>query len=143
MRSLLTAAGIPRLAAQLWPPVFEVLADYAATHEFNLSESTRWARDELTERGHEVGRTALNFTVRAVSLGGKPLHTSPPPKPAELAHAFVQSVLNGGLAAQLAFTDDELDEIHAWFGATRDGDRASVDSVADDASTRPVPAAER
>src|SRR3954469_1467737 len=35
-------ADLPRLGRTVWPQVFDVLATYAATQPFNLTEATKW-----------------------------------------------------------------------------------------------------
>lgn len=51
IRLLATVADLPRLSPQAWAQVFESLHDYAAEHEFNLTESTRWTRDDVASHG--------------------------------------------------------------------------------------------
>lgn len=119
IQRLCKVSNVPRLSPTMWRTMFAVMAEYAATHEFNLSESTKWIRDELDHQGLEVGRGAVAYAVRGVALGGAPLHRDPRPDADELAGAFTRNVLTGGLSSRLTFTDAEISEIFAWFAAHR------------------------
>ncbi|HWS35542.1 MAG TPA: NYN domain-containing protein [Actinoplanes sp.] len=109
--------GLPRLPREMWPPVYRALADYAASHHFNLTEATRWARDKLAEEGVDVSRSAIAFVTRGTAFGGAPLYRQPPPDADEIATAFADNVLNRADAAAIALTDDECAEVRSWLGA--------------------------
>lgn len=108
---------LPRLARSTWPHVYESLAEFARTHEFNLSEATKWSRDRLVERGFDVGRGATVFVARGTAFGGAPLHTQPAPTAEQIAVAFVSNVLKQAHAAQVGLTDDEASVVAGWLGA--------------------------
>ncbi|WP_328467523.1 NYN domain-containing protein [Actinoplanes sp. NBC_00393] len=109
--------SLPRLPQEMWPAVYQALADYAASHHFNLTEATRWARDRLAEQGVDVSRAAIAFVTRGTAFGGAPLYRQPPPDAAEIAVAFAANVLNRAEAASINLTDDEAAQVRSWLGA--------------------------
>ncbi|MFI1987822.1 NYN domain-containing protein [Actinoplanes sp. NPDC020271] len=109
--------SLPRLAKEMWPPIYQSLAEYAAAHHFNLTEATRWARDQLAAQGVDVSRSAIAFVTRGTAFGGAPLYRQPPPQAAEIASAFADNVLNRAEAAAIALSEDEIAEVRAWLGA--------------------------
>jgi hypothetical protein len=111
--------NLPRLPHESWSPVYEVLADYARSHHFSLTEATRWSRDRLVEKGLDVSRSAVGFVTRGASFGGCPLYCQPPPTAAEIGAAFVDNVLSRADAAAIALTADEAKAVRAWLGAPK------------------------
>ena len=109
--------SLPRLPREMWPQVYQALADYAAGHHFNLTEATRWARDALSAQGVDVSRASIAFVTRGTAFGGAPLYRQPAPSPDEIAVAFADNVLNRAEAAAIALTDEESAEVRAWLGA--------------------------
>ncbi|GIE85129.1 NYN domain-containing protein [Actinoplanes regularis] len=109
--------SLPRLSLEMWPPIYQALADYAAAHHFNLTEATRWARDQLAAQGVDVSRSAIAFVTRGTAFGGAPLYRQPPPNAVEIASAFADNVLNRAEAATIALSEDEIAEVRAWLGA--------------------------
>lgn len=111
--------NLPRIPQEWWPPVYQTLADYAGSHEFNLTQCTSWARDQLHDQGVPVSRGAVAFVVRGASYGGRPLHGQPPPDATEVGAAFVANVLNRADAAGIAFDAEETATVHDWLGVAR------------------------
>ncbi len=112
---------IPRLRRDHWPQIFAALARYAAEHEFNLTESTRWTRDALAESGVQVGRPAIGYVVRATQLGGVPLNAVPPPDAGAIGAAVCANLVE---RARLAGADlDGAGEalLAVWLGLPRAG----------------------
>ncbi len=107
---------IPRLPRATWPEVYRALADYAGSHDFNLTEATRWSRDTLSERGLNVSRSTLGFVTRGAAYGGSPLYRTPPPTADDVATAFVGNILDRAAAAEVALGEDEVATVKAWFG---------------------------
>ncbi|MEU4423389.1 NYN domain-containing protein [Actinoplanes sp. NPDC024001] len=110
--------SLPRLPREMWPPVYQALADYAASHHFNLTEATRWGRDRLAEQGVDVSRAAIAFVTRGTAFGGAPLYRQPPPAAAEIASAFADNVLSRAEAASIPLTEEETTQVRSWLGAT-------------------------
>jgi uncharacterized LabA/DUF88 family protein len=113
--------NLPRIPQEWWPPVYQTLADYASSHEFNLTQCTSWVRDQLHDQGVPVSRGAVAFVVRGASYGGRPLHGQPPPNGTEVCAAFVANVLNRADAAGIAFDAEETAVVHDWLGASGPG----------------------
>jgi len=109
--------SLPRLPREMWPSVYQSLADYASEHHFNLTEATRWARDRLAAQGVDVSRSAIAFVTRGTAFGGAPLYRQPPPNAVEIASAFADNVLSRAEAAAIALTDDEVAEVRSWLAA--------------------------
>ncbi|AEV82864.1 hypothetical protein ACWT_1845 [Actinoplanes sp. SE50] len=109
--------SLPRLTREMWPPIYQSLAEYAAAHHFNLTEATRWARDQLAAQGVDVSRSAIAFVTRGTAFGGAPLYRQPPPNATEIAAAFADNVLSRAEAAAIALSDEETAEVRSWLGA--------------------------
>ena len=109
--------SLPRLPQEMWPSVYQALAEYAGSHHFNLTEATRWARDRLAAQGVDVSRAAIAFVTRGTAFGGAPLYRQPPPDAAEIATAFAANVLSRAEAASIPLTDDESADVRSWLGA--------------------------
>lgn len=97
---LARVTDLPRLDRQTWQAVFNVLAEYAQTHTFNLTESSSFGRDRLRESGFSVGRQAVGFVVRGALFGGCPLNTVPPPDAQRIGEAFYRSQLQQARASR-------------------------------------------
>ena len=108
---------LPRLDRSAWHPIHEALAAHVAAHEFNLAETTRWARDRLVERGVEVGRGSVNVVARGAAYGGCPLYREPAPSAAEIGEAFVANVVDRARAAEVDLDEREVAVVREWFGA--------------------------
>jgi len=106
--------SLPRLPHESWSPVYRVLSDYGSSHQFNLTEATRWSRDRLVEQGVEISRKAVGFVTRGASFGGCPVWRKPPPTALEIGAAFVANVLSRAEAAAIALTPEETEVVRAW-----------------------------
>lgn len=106
--------SLPRLQHESWSPIYRVLSDYVNSHQFNLTEATRWSRDRLVEQGVDVSRNAVGFVTRGAAFGGCPLYRKPPPTAVEIGAAFVENVLSRAEAAAIALTAEETEVIRAW-----------------------------
>lgn len=107
---------LPRLPSHLWPPAFAMLARYAAEHDFNLTEATRWTRDELALAGTPVGRPALGYIVRGAEFGGATLARKPSPPAQDIASAFYRNLLARARAGSLAVTAEDERQLADWLG---------------------------
>jgi len=116
---LTEALNIPRLPQSSWSPLYDALADFAATQEFKLAEATRWGRDRLVEQEIDINRSAVGVVTRGVAFGGAPLHRKPPPSAREIGTAFVENLLDRATAAGITLTDDDVGVVRAWFGNGR------------------------
>ncbi len=108
--------NVPRLPAESWPRVYGILAEYASTHDFNLTEATRWSRDRLVERGVDANRGAVGFVTRGAAFGGCPVFRQPPPTADEIGNAFVRNVLDRADAASMALSPADRRVVAEWLG---------------------------
>jgi hypothetical protein len=106
----------PRLPQDAWPDVFAILARYAAEQEFNLTESTRWCRDELAAQGVPVSRAALSFVVRGVQFGGARLDSVNSPAAAEIAAALLANLIERARASGMEWIDEDSADLADWLG---------------------------
>ena len=111
-----TVTELPRLDRDSWRELFEVLEEYARTHDFDLTDSTMWSRDTLADRGYHVGRQAIGIVVRGTQFGGAPLNRTPAPDGGEIAIAFTRNVLRRAVQSGLDLNDDELETVCDWLG---------------------------
>lgn len=105
---------LPRISSDRWPVIFQSLEAYAALHEFQLAESTRWSRDHAAEQGIDIPRSAFNYVVRSCVIAGSPLNSDPPPTAERIGEALLTSVLDGASRAGLEVTDDERSSLRTW-----------------------------
>jgi hypothetical protein len=120
MARLSKQLGLPRLPQPIWPLIYRTLAEYAASHHFNLTEATRWSRDRLAGQGVDVSRNAIAFVTRGAAYGGQPLYRQPSPTAQAIATALVDNVFNRAEAAEIALTPDEAAVVQSWLGAPAD-----------------------
>lgn len=108
--------NVPRLPRPSWPKIYAVLAEFAATHEFNMTQATKWSRDRLSEEGTSVNRASIGFVMNGASYGGCPLYRQPPPAADEIGAAFVVNVLNRARSAQIDLSPADEEAVVAWLG---------------------------
>ena len=111
------ALKIPRLPSSAWSKIYEVLATFLVDHEFSLSGITKWAREELANRGMPVSRSSIGFVVRASAFGGMPLYATPPPGAASIGGAVVRNFVDRADAVEIQLNPDDVRSIEEWFGA--------------------------
>ena len=114
VRQVSAVTGLPRLSTADWEALYDVLATYAATQEWNLTESTKWTRDRLVDKGRPVGRAAIGFVVNALSRTDSPLSREPAPTTDEIAEALFLSIVERSAEAGLPLSDDEGAELAEW-----------------------------
>ena len=107
---------LPRLANIVWPRLFDMLARYAAENEFNLTESTRWVRDQLAAGDVPVARTAVSFVVHGSSHGGAPLNSQPPPDATAIGRAFATNLLRLAALRGIDIGESGRAEFLNWIG---------------------------
>lgn len=108
---------LPSLPTSSWRGIFDSLAEFVATYEFNLTEATRWSRDRLAEDGLRVNRQAVSIVASGATYGGCPLYRRPPPGAEEIAAAFVKNVLDRAAAADVDLTSEDAQTVRSWLGA--------------------------
>lgn len=108
---------VPALSPASWKRTYECLATFCSLNEFNLTEMTRWTRDQLRNEGLPTNRHAPALVVSGAAYGGCPLHGTPPPTEVAIARAFVRNLLDRAAAAQLELSTEDATEVHAWFAS--------------------------
>ena len=107
---------LPSLPTGSWRSIFDSLAAFVGAYEFDLTEATRWSRDQLTAKGIRVNRQAVGIVARGAVYGGCPLYRQPPPPAEDIATAFVGNVLDRAVAADVDLSTEEVQEVRSWFG---------------------------
>ena len=112
---IVRSLDVPRLSRVQWPKVFETIATYADSHQFNLTEASAWCRDSLSDDGLRISRVRIGFVIRGVQFGGLRLDAATSPTPDDVGRAFLASVI--ARAASLGILLDEEAEraIAEWF----------------------------
>lgn len=113
---LVEALDLPRLVEEDWPKLFQALADYAATHEFNLAEATRWTRDTLADRGVRVARNAISYVVHGVQIGGAWLDVPEKPDASAIAEAFHRSLMQRAADQGMVLDEGAQVTVRSWLG---------------------------
>jgi uncharacterized LabA/DUF88 family protein len=107
---------MPRLERETWPVLFDVLADYAATHRFNLTEASAWSRDELARREKPVGRQSVAFVIVGTMHGGVRLDEHTRPSATSIAEGFTRAMVERARVAGVELDDGERAEVAFWLG---------------------------
>ncbi|MBO1765931.1 NYN domain-containing protein [Allobranchiibius sp. GilTou38] len=110
------ALKLPSLPTESWRSISDSLAAFVHAYEFNLTEATRWSRDQLSAEGIWVSRQAVGIVARGAAYGGCPLYGQPRPSADAIAAAFAGNVLSRAAAADVDLSSDEIDEVQRWFG---------------------------
>lgn len=121
VRQVSAVTGLPRLSTADWKALYDVLASYAATQEWNLIESTKWTRDQLSDRGQPIGRAAIGFIVKALSRTDASLNRTPAPSARDIAKGLFSSMVARSAEMGLVLSASEAAELAEWMGA-EDGD---------------------
>ncbi|OMH25170.1 hypothetical protein BKD30_06370 [Tersicoccus phoenicis] len=106
--------NLPLIDSTSWPAVYASLAAYAARGDFNLTESSRWSRDDAADRGVSVGRGVFSYVVRACRSVGAPLDGKPAPTAQQIAAALLTNTLQKSTVAGFRPSDAETREIATW-----------------------------
>lgn len=107
-------ASLPRISRDMWPHVYRLLIDYAATQDFNLTEATRVPRDQALGEGLHLSRQVFTHVVRSCLLHGAPLHEAPVPTAGDVAKAQLSNTLTLADLAGLDYTDSDRAALEAW-----------------------------
>ena len=113
---LTTGLDLPRISQEDWPKVFEAISAYAGSHQFNLTEATRWCRDTLARDGTTIARVSIGYVVRGVQLGGLRLDASAAPTPAVVGAAFQASLLERAASLAIPVDEDAERTVADWLG---------------------------
>lgn len=108
---------LPSLPTTTWRNIFDSLAAFVIAYEFDLTEATRWSRDQLTANGVRVSRQAVGIVAHGAAYGGCPLYRKPAPQAEEIATAFVVNLLNRAAAADIDLSAEDVRDVRTWFGA--------------------------
>lgn len=108
--------GLPRLPRNSWTYIYTVLAEYIATHPFNMTEATRWSRDNLVAQGVEVNRRVIGLVATGSAYGGFPLYSGPPPSAGEIRKGFITNVLKRAEAAEIQMSSADTAAVTLWLG---------------------------
>lgn len=109
---------LPRLGADSWRWTFELLAQYAENHAFNLTECTAMTRDRLAQEGHQVGRSAIGFITRGAMLGGTRLDSQQAPGADEIREAVIRTTVARAQVSSLNLTTEDENELRDWLSGT-------------------------
>ena len=109
---------LPRLGADSWRWTFELLAQYAENHAFNLTECTATTRDRLAEVGHQVGRGAIGIITRGAMLGGTRLDSQQAPGPDKIREAVIRTTVARAQVSSLNLTTEDENELRDWLSGT-------------------------
>ncbi|MDE8588362.1 NYN domain-containing protein [Arthrobacter sp. NQ4] len=106
--------GMPTIASNEWPAVYRKLEAYAAMHVFNFTEASKWARDQASQEGFDIPRSAFTFVIRACQDGEANLNADPSPDAGTIARSTFNSVLRRAEQAGLEIGESEKQELAAW-----------------------------
>ncbi len=113
---IVRSLDVPRLSHVQWPKVFETIAKYASSHQFNLTEASAWCRDSLSAEGLKISRLRIGFVIRGVQFGGLRLDAATSPTPDDVGRAFLTSVIARAASLGIPLDEDAERTIAEWFG---------------------------
>ena len=85
----------PILPRPVFEQIFEATASEVQINEFNLTDTSKAIRARCAAAGLPVARSAINYVLKGISLGGHNFDRDLPQSPSILANAFVKSLLYG------------------------------------------------
>lgn len=106
--------GMPTIPSNEWPVVYQKLEAYAAMHVFNFTEASKWARDQASQEGLEIPRSAFTFVIRACQNEDANLNADPSPDAGIIARVVFNIVLRRAEQAGLEVGESEKRELAAW-----------------------------
>lgn len=122
---------LPRIASSQWPIVYLSLEAYAATHDFNLTESTKWSRDYAAGLGADVARSVFVFVVLACRNSGVMLSADVTPTAGQIGSALLSSVMSQAEVAGLEVSSADRLALARWLHVEEPGaDEQSASAVA-------------
>jgi hypothetical protein len=86
--------NLPLLEASTFAAILETLSEVVQESEFNLSEISRTVRDLMLKRGVRVGRSSIQFVIKAILFSGHRFDSDLPQEAPILAAGFVRSIVN-------------------------------------------------
>ena len=95
MRQAHDAIGLPLLSAAKFRFILEEISNLAQDSVYDLSMFTRTIRDKSEANKIGIGRNAIGFVVKAISVSGHRFEPDLPQDSAVLAQAFCASVIEG------------------------------------------------
>ncbi len=107
---------LPMLPPESWSGIYDSLATFVRTYDFNLTEMTRWSRDRLVQQEVKVNRQAVSLVAHGAAFAGCPLYRQPPPTADEIAAAFLANVVGRAQAADIDLPSGETEALRRWFG---------------------------
>lgn len=108
---------LPRIDSADWPKLFRVLSTYAGeSHQFNLTEATRWCRDALARDGVQIARGSIGYVMRGAQFGGARLDAEVAPRAEAIAKAFLGALLDRAATLGVPLDAEAEQTIGQWLG---------------------------
>ncbi|MEZ5216223.1 MAG: NYN domain-containing protein [Ilumatobacteraceae bacterium] len=109
------AAGLPLLDSECWRVLFDLLAEYANTHELSVNECAVWTRDRLALAGMLVGRREVVAVVVAALEQGPSGTNELPTKPEVIrARVLASSLARLRSSSSTRLSDAERQDVERW-----------------------------
>lgn len=119
VRKICRVTDLPRISAKDWGALFEKLALFSSSEEFNLTKCTAWVRDRLADEDVQIGRSHVGWVVRHSLYGGVRLTEKPLPTADEIRNALISSVTSRAHALAMDLTESDEVELRNWLGGTQ------------------------
>lgn len=117
--ALFEVARLPRIPSDDWPRVFAYLEDYRANNEFNITEASKWPRDQAAQDGHQIPRAAFLYVVTACHHQGTRFDGAAKPTADEIGQALLSSILSRAELTGISVAADDAAAIAEWLGVQR------------------------
>lgn len=105
--------GMPQLREEQYRYILEAISNEVQTSEFNFSDTSKSVRDRLAT--HEIGRNAVSFVLKGLTLGGHKFDSDRPQDVSVLAEAFTSSLLTSLTKKGVTITDEMRQNIRKHF----------------------------
>lgn len=127
--------GVPRLTPSQYRLIFEMIAQYLRHNPFNLSATSKAARDLCIERGESIPRKSIWFILQGLIYSGHWFGRDPQNDSARsLAQMFRENVATLCRDAQLELSEREHKMLKEWITGKIDAiedDRVEQSNIAD------------
>lgn len=110
--------GLPRIPRDDWPRIYGNLEEYGQSHEFNLTEASRWPRDKAADEGHQIGRAVFVYVLSACARNGARFDVVPRPTATQIGAALLTSVRTGAETVGVELTEDDVQVLRDWLSVS-------------------------
>jgi hypothetical protein len=120
---------IPLLSSEEYAILFTVISEELAVNPYSLTSTSKAVRDLMYERGHPVGRSAVNYVLKGVAMGDHDFSADRSQEPDIIADSFIRGLAKFSNRVREA-KPEERQGLQTWIaGALSSAPYAASDSL--------------